>query len=91
MQQLAKSRGGECLSNEYTDLKTKMKWKCAFGHEWEATPKLPLTGHWCPKCTPPPWNWDAIAKIDPAIADVYYYNHDKDESQCVDYLFCALE
>ncbi len=91
MQQLAKSRGGECLSREYTDLKTKMRWKCAFGHEWDATPKLPLTGHWCPECTPPPWNWDAIAKVDPAIADVYYYNHDKDESQCVEYLFCALE
>jgi hypothetical protein len=91
MQQLAKSRGGQCLSKEYTDLKTKMKWKCAFGHEWEATPKLPLTGHWCPQCVPPPWNWDAIAKVDPAIADAYYYNHDKDESQCVDYLFCALE
>jgi len=91
MQQLAKSRGGQCLSKEYTDLKTKMKWKCAFGHEWEATPKLPLTGHWCPKCTPPPWNWDALAKVDPAIADVYYYNHDKDEHQCVEYLFCALE
>jgi nucleoside-diphosphate-sugar epimerase len=91
MQELAKSRGGECLSKEYTDLKTRMKWKCAFGHEWEATPKLPLTGHWCPECTPTPWNWDAIAKVDPAIADVYYFNHDKDESQCVDYLFCALE
>jgi nucleoside-diphosphate-sugar epimerase len=91
MQQLAKSRGGECLSKEYTDLKTKMKWKCAFGHEWEATPKLPLTGHWCPKCTPPPWNYDATAKADGALADIYYYNHNKDESQCVDYLFCALK
>ena len=91
MQQLAKSRGGQCLSKEYIDLKTKMKWKCAFGHEWEATPKLPLTGHWCPKCTPTPWNYDATAKADGALADVYYLNHDKDESQCVDYLFCALE
>ena len=90
MQQLAKSRGGECLSKEYIDLKTKMRWKCASGHEWEATPKLPLTGHWCPDCAPPPWNWDAIAKLDPAIAEVYYYNHEKDESQCVEYLFCAL-
>ena len=91
MQELAKSRGGECLASEYTDLTMKLKWKCAFGHEWEATPKLPLTGHWCPECTPPPWNWDAIAKVDPALADVYYFNHDKDESQCVDYLFCAPE
>jgi len=91
MQELAKSRGGECLSKEYTGLTTKMKWKCTFGHEWEATPKSPLTGHWCPDCMPPPWNWDEIAKKDPALAKIYYNNHDKDESQCVDYLYCALD
>lgn len=91
MQELARSRGGECLSTEYKDIKTKMRWRCAFGHEWEATPRLHLASHWCPECVPPPWNWDAIAKVDPVIADVYYYNHDKDESQCVEWLYCANE
>ena len=91
MQGLAKSRGGQCLSSEYKDIKSEMKWKCAFGHEWEAPPRLHLTGHWCSQCQPPPWNWDAIAKVDPAIAAIYYNNHDKDESQCVDWLYCPNE
>jgi nucleoside-diphosphate-sugar epimerase len=91
MQELAKSRGGECLSKEYADLKTRMNWKCAFGHEWEATPKSPLTGHWCPECMPPPWKWDEVAKKDPALANIYYNTHDKDESQCVDWLYRPLD
>ncbi len=91
MQTLAKSRGGECLSKEYSNIKTKLKWKCAFGHTWEATPRLHLTGHWCPQCAPPPWNYDALAKVDPALADLYYFDHDKNESQCCDYLYCPNE
>lgn len=87
MQKLAKARGGQCLSTEYVDIKSKLKWKCGFGHEFEAIPRPLLAGHWCPECMPPPWNWDAIAKVDPAIAEIYYYNHDKDESQCVEYLY----
>jgi len=91
VQELAKSRGGQCLSTEYIDIKSKLKWKCGRGHEFEATPRLILAGHWCPESVPPPWEWDAIARVDPAIADVYYYNHDKDESQCVEYLYCPNE
>jgi nucleoside-diphosphate-sugar epimerase len=91
MQTLAKSRGGECLSKEYSNIKTMLKWKCAFGHTWEATPRLHLTGHWCPKCVPPPWNYDALAKADTALADLYYFDHDKNESQRVDYLYCPNE
>jgi nucleoside-diphosphate-sugar epimerase len=91
MQALAKWRGGECLSRDYKDTKTKMKWKCGFGHTWEATPRLHLAGHWCPECAPTPWNYDAQAKVDPALAELYYCNHDKNESQCVDYLYCANE
>ncbi|MEA1959127.1 MAG: NAD(P)-binding oxidoreductase [Chloroflexota bacterium] len=91
MQALAKSRGGECLSKEYIDIKSKLKWKCASGHEWEATPRLHLTGHWCADCTPPPWDYDAQVKADPALADIYCYNHDENESQRVDYLYCPNE
>ena len=91
MQTLAKSRGGECLSKEYSNIKAKLKWKCAFGHTWEATPRLHLTGHWCPVCVPPPWNYDALAKADKALADIYYFDHDKNESQRVDYLYCPNE
>jgi hypothetical protein len=91
MQALANSRGGECVSTEYIDIKSKLNWKCGFGHEFDGTPRYILSGHWCPECVPPPWNWDAIAKVDPAIAAVYYYNHAKDEAQCVDYLYCPNE
>jgi len=91
MQELAKSRGGQCLSTAYKDIKSKLKWKCGFGHEWEASPRSPLTGHWCAECVPPPWNWDAVAKVDAAIGAQYYLNHNRDESQCVEYLYCPNE
>jgi len=91
MRQLARSRGGECLSTDVGDGKTKLKWRCAFGHEWEATPLLHKVGHWCPECTPPPWDYDTIAKADPGLASVYYNNHGRDEYQKVDYLYCPNE
>ena len=34
-QEAARERGGECLSTEYRDIRTKMKWRCGEGHEWE--------------------------------------------------------
>ena len=91
MQELASSRGGQCLSTEYVDTKTKLKWKCAFGHEWEATPRLLKAGHWCPECAAPPWDYDTQAKVDPALAAIYYNNHDREEYQRVDWLFYPSE
>ena len=72
-------------------MNTKMKWKCALGHEWEATANLLKAGHWCPDCTPPPWNYDSTAKVDPLFAKYYYVNHAKDEYQKVEYLFHPSE
>jgi nucleoside-diphosphate-sugar epimerase len=88
MQETALSRGGRCLSTEYVDIKTKLKWKCGFGHEWEASPRLLKAGHWCPDCAPPPWDYDTQAKVDPALAAIYYNNHDRNECQRVDWLYC---
>lgn len=48
MQNLAHSKGGECLSTEYTNNHTKLKWRCAAGHVWWANPH-PSTA-WCPVC-----------------------------------------
>ena len=31
-------RGGRCISNTCTKLKTKAMWECNFGHTWQATP-----------------------------------------------------
>ncbi|MFS0558880.1 zinc-ribbon domain-containing protein [Brevibacillus sp. 179-C9.3 HS] len=52
MREIAISRGGECLSDQYKDNKTKLRWKCSKGHEWEATPNnIKSKGHWCPICS----------------------------------------
>ena len=36
MHEIARSRGGTCLSETYVS--SKLRWRCAQGHEWEATP-----------------------------------------------------
>ena len=51
MQTLARERDGQCLSTEYVNNDTKLRWKCQEGHEWEATPKNVVHGgSWCPTC-----------------------------------------
>ncbi len=50
MQKMAKARGGKCLSKKYIDSKTKLKWECSKGHQWETKPTIIQQDHWCPKC-----------------------------------------
>jgi hypothetical protein len=50
MQQLARARGGECLSSRYVDAATKLRWRCEAGHEWRAVPGSVVQGTWCPRC-----------------------------------------
>jgi hypothetical protein len=51
MQRLARERGGECLSTEYRNSAEKLRWRCARGHEWEATGRdVRNSDSWCPKC-----------------------------------------
>jgi len=54
MRQLAKQRGGTCLSSKYTNARIKLLWECANGHRWEAVPYSIKIGTWCPKCAPNP-------------------------------------
>ena len=51
MQQIAETRGGKCLSKEYVNNKTKLKWQCNEGHLWEAVPSSVATRTWCPVCS----------------------------------------
>jgi thiol-disulfide isomerase/thioredoxin len=51
VQKLAESKGGKCLSNEYIDANTKLKWQCKEGHIWETVPSSIQQGTWCPKCS----------------------------------------
>ena len=78
----AEFRGGTFISDEWDgDMTSKLQWKCAFGHEFQASPYLVLkTGHWCPDCAAPPWNYDEVAKKNPFFAQVWYTNHSEDES-----------
>ena len=50
MNNLARDRGGECLSREYLGSKSKLTWRCAGGHQWQALPTSIAQGTWCPVC-----------------------------------------
>jgi len=52
IQELARSRGGECLSTKYDGNKTELKWRCAEGHEFYRRPNTIQQGAaWCTECT----------------------------------------
>lgn len=92
MQRAAEFRGGKCLSKTMTkgDWDTQLEWQCAHGHTFKASPRLVLLGgHWCPECfpypyadepNPRPWQWDAEAKLNPFLAQLWSPLHDKDEN-----------
>jgi thiol-disulfide isomerase/thioredoxin len=50
MQQIAKSRGGRCLSKEYINSISPLLWRCEKGHTWETVPSAIKQGRWCPAC-----------------------------------------
>ena len=82
MKGAAKFRGGECLSDtmDKGDWQSKLSFRCAFGHTFEASPRLVLEGgHWCPECERKSWNYGARAKVDPFFAQVWNPLHDPDE------------
>jgi hypothetical protein len=48
MREIARERGGECLSDTYIDSTKKLRWRCGrCGHEWEATASNIRRGTWC--------------------------------------------
>lgn len=50
MREVAASRGGRCLSDEYRSAKHPLEWQCRLGHIWSTKPLLVLRGCWCPLC-----------------------------------------
>lgn len=51
MRELASSRGGKCISNNYTGFGGHLEWECYDGHRWNATPRnVSYYQSWCPKC-----------------------------------------
>ena len=51
MQEIAKSRGGKCLSKKYVNAHTNLKWECAHGHTWMLRWNKVQQGQWCPECS----------------------------------------
>jgi len=50
MHALARQHDGECVSTTYTDISTKLRWRCSENHEWDAVPSPIRKGTWCPFC-----------------------------------------
>lgn len=50
LQEVATSRAGRCLSQEYRGQGEHHEWECAEGHRWQASPSNVKTGTWCPTC-----------------------------------------
>ena len=65
------------------DLRTKLKWACHDGHEFEASPYTVIkAGFWCPVCCQPvPWNFDALSKKIPFFAQAWYNSHSPEENE----------
>jgi very-short-patch-repair endonuclease len=61
MRQIALERGGKCSSEVYINSKTKLKWECNQGHQWEAIPLNVINkGSWCPECHRPKKNKSSL-------------------------------
>jgi len=51
-QEVAKNKGGQCLSTEYKSCYEKLIWKCNEGHIWKArADQIKNTDRWCPICS----------------------------------------
>lgn len=49
---IARLRGGRCLSEEYKNNRTKLFWECKYGHQWKASIQPIKSGRtWCPVCS----------------------------------------
>lgn len=51
LKDFAKSKNGECLSNEYKRLENIYEWRCSEGHIWTAKGNnVTINNTWCPYC-----------------------------------------
>ena len=49
--EIAKNRGGRCLSIRWVNSKQKLKWECAQRHTWHAVFSSIQKGTWCSDCS----------------------------------------
>lgn len=50
LHKIAGERNGKCLSKEYINGKTHVRWECINQHRWMARPDRVKKGSWCPIC-----------------------------------------
>lgn len=50
LRNLARERGGRCLSATYFGMAKKYEWECSEGHSWSAVASSVNTGSWCKEC-----------------------------------------
>jgi len=86
---IAREHGGRCISDAYVSTDTKLRWECAKGHQWEATPyKVKNSGQWCPKCAPnarptfPEMKLLAKAKGGRCLSQIYVTSTTKLQWEC---------
>lgn len=49
--EIARERGGRCLSTEYQNVHTLMEWRCKHGHRFSQTiNEITHKDQWCPEC-----------------------------------------
>ena len=49
---MAKFRGGKCVSRLYVNNRTELEWKCEIGHQWKASlDNVKGRKSWCPICS----------------------------------------
>lgn len=53
LREIARSKGGECLSMTYINNHTPMRFRCKEGHEWPTLPFIIASGSWCKWCAQP--------------------------------------
>jgi nucleoside-diphosphate-sugar epimerase len=66
-------RGGALLSETVTtaDVAAALRWQCAEGHTFTASPRLVLTaGHWCPTCVSQPRDYARQAESNAFLRQV---------------------
>lgn len=51
LKQIATEKGGECLTDNYITLQTKLRFKCEVGHIWWTTGANVKSGKWCKICS----------------------------------------
>jgi hypothetical protein len=86
---VAMSRGGECLSKMYKNIKDDLQWRCSEGHVWLATfASINGKNSWCGKCagvaklTIEEMKDIAISRNGECLSDVYINCNEDLEWKC---------